>query len=149
MTSFRTLDDLGEIRGKRVLVRQDLNVPLIEGKVTDDTRLRAAVPTVTELADRGAIVLVLAHIGRPKVPGPEHSTALVTKPFEAVLGRPVRYIDWEADHAALAGDIERLRSLRRLYRHPPGLRRRLMLAAARLPGPVARQAVRAFRLLRA
>jgi phosphoglycerate kinase len=113
---FKTLDDIGDVTGKRVLVRQDLNVPLIEGKVTDDTRLRAAVPTVTELADRGAIVLVLAHIGRPKVPGPEHSTALVTKPFEAVLGRPVRYIDWDGDAANVAtlqaGDIGLLENTR-------------------------------------
>jgi phosphoglycerate kinase len=114
--SYKTLDDMGDIAGKRVLVREDLNVPLAEGKVTDDTRLRAAVPTVSELADRGAIVLVLAHIGRPKVPGPEFSTALVTKPFEAVLGRPVQYIDWEGDAAAVAtlqpGDIGLLENTR-------------------------------------
>src|SRR5205085_6884151 len=68
VADFRTLDDLGDVAGKRVLVREDLNAPMADGKVTDDTRLRAAVPTVAELADKGAIVLVLAHIGRPKAP---------------------------------------------------------------------------------
>src|SRR3546814_20718029 len=63
---FKTLDDIGDVRGKRVLVREDLNVPMADGAVTDDTRLRATLPTVTELADKGAIVLVLAHFGRPR-----------------------------------------------------------------------------------
>src|ERR1700710_1762325 len=93
--SFKTLDDMGDIAGKRVLVREDLNVPMQDGHVTDDTRLRASLPTVTELADKGAIVLVLAHFGRPKAPGPDYSLARVTKAYEAVLGRPVRYVDWE------------------------------------------------------
>src|SRR3954451_9272871 len=94
MTSFRTLDDLGEVRGKRALVRVDLNVPMADGKVTDDTRLRATLPTVTELSDRGAIVLLLAHFGRPKGENrPDMSLSLVTKPYELVLGRPVRFID--------------------------------------------------------
>ena len=57
MASFRSLDDIGDIAGKRVLVREDLNAPMDGGKVTDDTRLRAAVPTVAELSDKGAIVL--------------------------------------------------------------------------------------------
>jgi len=101
--AFKTLDDMGDIHGKRVLVREDLNVPMADGAVTDDTRLRAAVPTVAELADKGAIVLVLAHFGRPKgVPNPEMSLALVTKPFEGVLGRPVRFIAWEGAAEAIA-----------------------------------------------
>ena len=95
MTAFQTLDDLGEVAGKRVLVRVDLNVPMADGAVTDDTRFRATLPTVTELSDRGAIVLLLAHFGRPKVPSPDYSLSLVTRPYEAVLGRPVRYVDWE------------------------------------------------------
>jgi len=99
--NFRTLDDMGDIAGKRVLVREDLNVPMADGAVTDDTRLRAAVPTVAELADRGAKVIVLAHFGRPKGQrNPEMSLALVTKPFEQVLRRPVRFIDDEQ-----AGDV--------------------------------------------
>lgn len=115
--SFKTLDDMGDVSGKRVLVREDLNVPMAEGKVSDDTRLRATIGTVTELADRGAIVLVLAHFGRPKgVPSPEFSLAQVVKPYEAVLGRPVRYVDWEGDAAAIAtlnpGDIAVLENTR-------------------------------------
>src|SRR5690349_10966986 len=116
MTSFRTLDALGDVRGKRALVRVDLNVPMQDGKVSDDTRLRATLPTVTELADQGAIVLLLAHFGRPKVPSPDCSLALVTKPYEAVLGRPVRYIDWEVDRDAVAtlqpGDVAVLENTR-------------------------------------
>jgi len=116
MPSFRTLDDLGDLTGKRALVREDLNVPMQDGAVSDDTRLRAAVPTVAELADKGAIVLVLAHFGRPKVPAPEFSTALVTRPFSEVLGRPVRYVDWEGDAEAVAtlqpGDVAVLENTR-------------------------------------
>jgi phosphoglycerate kinase len=94
MTRFRTLDDLGDVRDKRILVRVDLNVPMQDGAVSDDTRLRATLPTVTELADKGAIVLLLAHFGRPKgVRRPDLSLALVTRPYEQVLGRPVRFID--------------------------------------------------------
>ena len=94
MTRFRTLDDLGDVHGRRALVRVDLNVPMQDGVVTDDTRLRATLPTVTELADKGAIVLLLAHFGRPRGERrPDMSLALVTRPYSAVLGRPVRFID--------------------------------------------------------
>jgi phosphoglycerate kinase len=94
MTLFHTLDDLGDVRGKRALVRVDLNVPMQDGAVSDDTRLRATLATVTELADKGAIVLLLAHFGRPKgARRPDMSLALVTRPYEHVLGRPVRFID--------------------------------------------------------
>jgi phosphoglycerate kinase len=114
---FKTLDDMGDIRGKRVLVREDLNVPMAEGRVTDDTRLRATVATVGELSDKGAIVLVLAHFGRPKgVPSPEFSLAQVVKPYSEVLGREVRYIDWEGADDAVAtlepGDIAVLENTR-------------------------------------
>jgi phosphoglycerate kinase len=103
--NFKTLDDMGEIAGKRVLVREDLNVPMADGQVTDDTRLRAAVQTVAELADKGAKVIVLAHFGRPKGQrNPEMSLALVTKPFEQVLGRPVRFID-DQQAADAIGDM--------------------------------------------
>ena len=67
MASFKTLDDLPEdLTGKRVLVRVDLNVPMDGARVTDDTRLEAMLPTVLELSDRGAIVLLLSHLGRPR-----------------------------------------------------------------------------------
>ena len=101
--NYRTLDDMGDVHGRRVLVREDLNVPMADGAVTDDTRLRATLATVTELADRGAIVLVLAHFGRPKgVPDPTMSLAMVVKPYERVLGRPVRFVDWDGAEAAVA-----------------------------------------------
>ena len=91
---WKTLDDIGDVRGKRVLVREDLNVPMDGARVTDDTRLRAAAPTIAELADKGAIVLVLAHFGRPKGDRrPDMSLALVTKPLGEVLGREVRFLD--------------------------------------------------------
>ncbi len=115
--AFKTLDDIGDVQGKRVLVREDLNVPMADGQVTDDTRLRATLATVTELADKGAIVLVLAHFGRPKgKPSAEFSLAQVTDPYAAVLGRPVRYIDWEGVSDAIAtlepGDIAVLENTR-------------------------------------
>ncbi|OHT19815.1 phosphoglycerate kinase [Edaphosphingomonas haloaromaticamans] len=114
--TFKTLDDLGDIRGKRVLVREDLNVPMDGAKVTDDTRLRAAAPTLSELSDKGAIVLVLAHFGRPKAPTPELSLAQIVRPLADVLGREVRYIDWEGDKEAVAtlqpGDIAVLENTR-------------------------------------
>jgi phosphoglycerate kinase len=93
--SFKTLNDLpGDLTGKRVLVRVDLNVPMQEGRVSDDTRLRAAVPTVAELSDRGAIVLLLSHFGRPKgQKRPDMSTALLVRPLSELLGRPVRFVE--------------------------------------------------------
>jgi phosphoglycerate kinase len=108
---------MGDIAGKRVLVREDLNVPMADGQVTDDTRLRAAVPTVAELADKGAKVLILAHFGRPRGQrNPEMSLALVTRPFEQVVGRPVRFIDDEGAAEAIAtlkdGDVAILENTR-------------------------------------
>jgi len=117
MTAFKTLDDIGDVTGKRVLVREDLNVPMDGDRVTDDTRLRAAAPTVAELSDKGAIVLVLAHFGRPKgQPSEEFSLRKVVQPLADVLGRPVKYVDWEGDKAAVAalapGDIAVLENTR-------------------------------------
>ncbi|MDR6127515.1 phosphoglycerate kinase [Sphingomonas sp. SORGH_AS802] len=114
---FKTLDDMGDIQGKRVLVREDLNVPMADGRVTDDTRLRATLATVGELADRGAIVLVLAHFGRPKGQrNPDMSLAMVTKPYGEVLGRPVRFVDWDGAAEAVAmlqpGDVAVLENTR-------------------------------------
>jgi len=117
---FKTLDDMGDISGKVVLVREDLNVPMQEGAITDDTRLRAAVPTVLELADRGAKVLVLAHFGRPKgQKSPDLSLSLVTRAFSHVLGRDVQFIpdcQGEAAEAGIAvmrgGDIAILENTR-------------------------------------
>ena len=93
--SFKTLDDLpDDLNGKRVLVRVDLNVPMQDGSVSDDTRLRAAVPTIAELSDRGAIVLLLSHFGRPKGQvRPDMSTALLVKPLAELTGRSVRFVE--------------------------------------------------------
>jgi phosphoglycerate kinase len=95
MASFKTLDDLpDDLTGKRVLVRVDLNVPMQEGAVSDDTRLRSAVPTIAEIADKGAIVLLLSHFGRPKGQSrPDMSTALLVSPLRELLGRPVRFVE--------------------------------------------------------
>jgi phosphoglycerate kinase len=95
LAKFKTLDDLPEdLAGKKVLVRVDLNVPMDGAKVTDDTRLRAMLPTVLELSDRGAIVLLLAHFGRPKgEKRPDMSTAQLVLPIHRLAGRSVRFIE--------------------------------------------------------
>ena len=92
---FRSLDDLPEdLTGKKVLVRVDLTVPMQDGRVSDDTRLRAALPTITELSDRGAIVLLLSHFGRPKGQSrPDMSTAQLVAPMHRLTGRSVRFIE--------------------------------------------------------
>jgi phosphoglycerate kinase len=91
--AFRSIDDMGDLVGKRVLVREDLNVPMADGKVTDNTRLLATVQTLCELSDRGAIVLVLAHFGRPKGKvTSEMSLAPVVPALAVVLGRDVTFV---------------------------------------------------------
>jgi len=87
---MNTIDDLGDLSGKRVLVRSDLNVPLEDGRITDDGRIRASVPTIRALADKGARVLVTAHLGRPKgEPDPQYSLAPVAKRLGELLGAEV------------------------------------------------------------
>ena len=94
MASFKTLDDLGDITGKRVLVRVDLNVPVKDGKVTDATRIERVAPTILELSDKGAKVILLAHFGRPKGgPEAEFSLSVVQPSVEAVLDRRVHFAD--------------------------------------------------------
>jgi len=100
MSAFRTLDDLGDVKGKVALVRVDLNLPMQDGAVTDDTRIRASMPTILELADAGAKVLLLAHFGRPK--GERVSTqslSMVVGAVQDVLGREVMFVP------EVAGDI--------------------------------------------
>ena len=93
--TFKTLDDLpADLTGKRVLVRADLNVPMDGARVTDDTRLRAILPTVEELAGKGAIVLLLSHFGRPKGEvRPDMSTAQLVQSLTRLTGRSVRFIE--------------------------------------------------------
>jgi phosphoglycerate kinase len=92
MNSFRTLDDLGDVRGKRALVRVDLNVPVKDGVVTDATRIERVAPTIAELSDKGARVLLLAHFGRPKGKRiPDMSLDSVAWAVADVLERPVAF----------------------------------------------------------
>ena len=80
-----------QVKGKRVLVRSDLNVPLEAGAITDDGRIRASLPLIRSLVEQGAKVIVTAHLGRPKgTPDPKYSLAPVAKRLEELLGRPVR-----------------------------------------------------------
>jgi len=88
---FRTLDDL-EIAGKRVLVRVDLNVPVADGKVTDMTRIERQAPTIRELAEKGARVILLSHFDRPKGKVvPAMSLRPLVQPLSEVVGRNVAF----------------------------------------------------------
>lgn len=87
-----TIDDLGDLRGKRVLVRSDLNVPLEGSAISDDGRIRASLPTIRSLRDKGARVVVTAHLGRPKgVPDPKYSLAPVAARLGELLGAEVGF----------------------------------------------------------
>ena len=92
--TFKTLDQVGDLAGKRALVRVDFNVPMEAGRVTDDTRLRAALPTLQRLAGAGAKVAILAHFDRPKGKRvPEMSLKPVVEPLAVLLGQPVTFAD--------------------------------------------------------
>jgi len=92
--TFRTLDDAGDIRGKRVLLRVDLNVPVRDGAVIDATRIERVAPTIRELSDRGAKVALFAHFERPKGKRvPEMSLAPIAAAVAEVVGRPVGFLD--------------------------------------------------------
>jgi len=107
-------------RGKRVFVRVDFNVPLDGERITDDTRIRAALPTLQDLLERGAALIISSHLGRPKgQPKPEFSLKPVAKRLQELLGRPVRMLDDcigpEVEAAARAmqpGDVLLLENLR-------------------------------------
>jgi phosphoglycerate kinase len=101
MGAFRTLDDLGDVTGKVALVRVDLNLPMRDGEVTDATRIRAAAPTIRDLAGKGAKVLLLAHFGRPK--GERSSTqslSMVIGAVEQVIGKEVMFVPEVAGEVA-------------------------------------------------
>src|SRR5689334_15265491 len=90
--NFRTLDDL-DVKGKRVLVRADLNVPMADGKVTDNLRIVRQAPTIRELAEKGAKVIVLSHFDRPKGKVvPSMSLKPVAEPLAKEIGRPVAFV---------------------------------------------------------
>jgi phosphoglycerate kinase len=89
---FRTLDD-ADVRGTRVLVRVDLNVPMENGKVTDKTRIERVAPTIREIADQGGKVILLSHFGRPKGFDPKESLKPLAPAIAEVLGRPVAFAE--------------------------------------------------------
>src|SRR5580658_10989715 len=93
MADYRTLDDL-DVKGKRVLVRADLNVPMADGKVTDTLRIVRQAPTIRELADKGARVIVLSHFDRPKGKVvPSMSLKPIAPALAKAIGRPVAFAD--------------------------------------------------------
>ena len=92
MSAFRTLDQV-EVKGKRVLVRADLNVPVENGVVTDATRIDRVAPSITELADKGAKVILLSHFGRPKGRDEKNSLKPVVAELAHVIKRPVKFAD--------------------------------------------------------
>ncbi|WP_043345217.1 phosphoglycerate kinase [Methylobacterium sp. B1] len=104
MSAFRTLDDAGSLKGKRVLMRVDLNVPMENGRVTDATRIARVAPTIREVAEQGARVILLAHFGRPKGKRePKDSLEPVVPALGAALGRTVAFAaDCVGDAAAQA-----------------------------------------------
>ena len=89
---FRSLDD-ADVKGRRVLVRVDLNVPMGDGKVADATRIEEIAPTIIELAHRGAKVILLSHLGRPKGPDPKQSLRPVAVEVARIVKRPVAFAD--------------------------------------------------------
>jgi phosphoglycerate kinase len=92
MSAFPTIDD-ADVRNKRILLRLDLNVPMENGKVTDATRIERAAPTITELAGKGAKVILLSHFGRPKGRDPKDSLKPVAAAVAEIVKRPVAFAD--------------------------------------------------------
>jgi phosphoglycerate kinase len=90
--SFRSLDD-ADVKGKRVLVRVDLNVPMQDDKVSDATRIEEVAPTIVELAEKGGKVILLSHLGRPKGPDPKKSLRPVAAEVARIIKRPVAFAE--------------------------------------------------------
>jgi phosphoglycerate kinase len=87
----KSVADLGDLQGKRVVIRCDMNVPLADGKITDDGRIKASLPTLNQLRDAGAKVIILAHLGRPKgAPDPKYSLAPAAERLGELLGTDVK-----------------------------------------------------------
>lgn len=108
MRNFKTIDDL-DLSGKRVLVRVDINVPVQDGKVTDDTRIRTIVPTVRDILAKGGKPILLAHMGRPKGKiTPDLSVAMLREPLEKAIGVPVVFAgnDGQTVDAAASRTLE-------------------------------------------
>ena len=119
MRNFKTIDDL-DLSGKRVLVRVDINVPVQDGKVTDDTRIRTIVPTVRDILAKGGKPILLAHMGRPKGKiTPDLSVAMLREPLEKAIGVPVVFagndgqtVDASASHALAPGKVLLMENVR-------------------------------------
>ena len=92
MTAFRTLDHV-DVKGKRVLMRVDLNVPVENGVVSDSTRIERVAPAITEIADKGGKVILLSHFGRPKGRDPKQSLKPVAAEVSRIIKRPVKFAD--------------------------------------------------------
>jgi phosphoglycerate kinase len=92
MSSFRTLDT-ADLNDKRVLLRVDLNVPMENGRITDATRIERVVPTITEIAEKGGKVIILAHFGRPKGRDEKESLRPVAKALSQIVNKPVEFAD--------------------------------------------------------
>jgi phosphoglycerate kinase len=105
---MRTLRDLGNLQGKRALVRVDFNVPIEQGRVADDTRIRAALPTIQALRDQGAALVLVSHLGRPKGVDPALSLRPVADRLSELIGAPVTLAPAGvgADVAQMAHDLE-------------------------------------------
>jgi phosphoglycerate kinase len=125
---MRTIDDLGSVDGKRVLVRVDFNVPLEDGRITDDTRIRAALPTLERLRDGGARLLLVSHLGRPKDRDPALSLRPVAARLAELLGTEVALAD-DLDHVP-DGDVVMLENIR----YEPGETKNDAALAKRLAG---------------
>ncbi|WP_251449538.1 phosphoglycerate kinase [Microbacterium sp. Marseille-Q6648] len=118
--ALRTLDSLGSLAGKRVVVRCDLNVPLKDGVITDDGRVRASLPTLNALINQGARLVVCSHLGRPDgAPDAKYSLAPVAQRLSELLGKPVAFARdtvGESAHEAVAaledGDVAVVENLR-------------------------------------
>jgi phosphoglycerate kinase len=118
--ALRTLDSLGSLAGKRVIVRADLNVPLKDAVITDDGRVRATLPTLNALINQGARVIVCSHLGRPDgAPDPKYSLAPVAQRLSELLGKPVAFardtVGESAQEAVAAledGDVAIIENLR-------------------------------------
>jgi phosphoglycerate kinase len=111
--TIRTLDSLGDLAGARIFVRVDMNVPLREGVVTDDSRIRASVPTIEELLSRGARLVVASHLGRPKGEVREElRLAPVGRALAGLLDRPVTTLDVVTPETLPDDDIVLLENLR-------------------------------------
>ena len=93
MFNKKSVTDI-DVKGKRVLVRVDYNVPIKEGKVGDDTRIRAAMPTLNYLLEHGAAVILCSHLGRPKGgPDPKYSLRPVAEYLSQMMGKPVAFAE--------------------------------------------------------